>query len=51
MFDEASFNRLRDYVAGNAVARTAKIIADVVRILQAARARPRAAWTSCTVPR
>ena len=37
VFDEASFNRLRDYVAGNAVDRTAKIVADVVRILQAAR--------------
>jgi ATP-dependent helicase HrpA len=37
VFDEASFVRLRDYVAGRAADKTARIIADVVRILQAAR--------------
>ncbi len=37
VFDEASFERLRDHVAGHAADQTARIIADVVRILQAAR--------------
>ena len=37
MWDEASFDRLRDYVAGHVADETARIIADVVRILQAAR--------------
>ena len=38
VWDEASFARLRDHVAGNVAGVMARIIADVVRILQAARA-------------
>ena len=37
VWDEASFNRLRDHVAGNVADEMARIIANVVRILQAAR--------------
>jgi ATP-dependent helicase HrpA len=37
VWDEASFNRLRDHVAAHAPGQLARIIADVVRILQAAR--------------
>ena len=37
VWDEASFNRLRDYVAGNAAAETARIVGATVKILQAAR--------------
>jgi ATP-dependent helicase HrpA len=37
VWDEASFERLREYVAGHAGEETARIIANVVKILQAAR--------------
>ena len=38
VWDEASFNRLRDFVAGRAADETARIVAQTVKILQAARA-------------
>ena len=38
VWDEASFARVRDHVAGNVSGVMARIIADVVKILQAARA-------------
>jgi ATP-dependent helicase HrpA len=37
VWDEASFNRLRDFVAGHAADETARIVAQTVKILQAAR--------------
>ena len=37
MWDEASFDRLRAFVAGHAADETARIVAQVVKILQAAR--------------
>ena len=37
VWDEASFQRLRDHVAGHAADETARIVAQVVKILQAAR--------------
>jgi len=37
VWDEASFVRLRDHVAGHVASELARILADVVRILQAAR--------------
>ncbi len=37
VYDEDAFNRLRDHVAGHAAQETARIVADVVKILQAAR--------------
>ena len=38
VWDESSFNRLRDFVAGRAADETARIVAQTVKILQAARA-------------
>ena len=38
VWDEASFDRLRDFVAGRAADETARIVAQTVKILQAARA-------------
>jgi ATP-dependent helicase HrpA len=37
VWDEAAFARLRDHVAGNVAGRMARIVADVVKVLQAAR--------------
>jgi ATP-dependent helicase HrpA len=37
VWDEASFNRLRDFVAGHVAEETVRIVAQVVKILQAAR--------------
>jgi ATP-dependent helicase HrpA len=38
VWDEASFDRLRDFVAGRAADETARIVSQTVKILQAARA-------------